>query len=153
MVKMMRFKTFRLLLLCVFVGIMVSSAWADSEINIEVKTVLASQQSTFFDPRLADLIEELRSVFRYTSYRLLSEDRLVLGIRETGNVVLPGKRVLRITPLGIRGNRAELRLVILRKRNKILQTVVRLRNHGSITVGGPRYQKKGHLLFNISNSF
>jgi len=149
----MRFKTFRLLLLCVFIGIMANSVWAGSGVKIDVKTVLASQQSTFFDPRLSGLIEELRSVFRYTSYRLLSEDRLVLGIGETGNVVLPGKLVLRITPIGIRGNRAELRLVILRKKNKIFQTVIRLRNHGSITVGGPRHQKKGHLLFNIANSF
>ncbi len=146
-------KTFSLLLLFVFVGIMVNSVWAGSRVKIDVKTVLASQQSTFFDPRLSGLIEELRSVFRYTSYRLLSEDRLILGIGETGNVVLPGRRILRVTPIGIRGNRAELRLVILRKKNKIFQTVIRLRNHGSITVGGPRHQKEGHLLLNISNSF
>lgn len=146
-------KTFSLLLLFVFVGIMVNSVWAGSRVKIDVKTVLASQQSTFFDPRLSGLIEELRSVFRYTSYRLLSEDRLILGIGETGKVVLPGRRVLRITPIGIRGNRAELRLVILRKKNKIFQTVIRLRNHGIITVGGPRLQKEGHLLLNISNSF
>ena len=90
----MRFKKFSLLLLFLFISIPVSFAWAGPEINVAVKTVLASQESKFFDPRLSDLIEELQSVFRYTSYRLLSQDRLTIGMQKTGKVMLPGKRVL-----------------------------------------------------------
>ena len=148
----MRFKKFSLLLLFLFIGIPATFAWAGPEINVAVKTVLASQESKFFDPRLSDLIEELQSVFRYTSYRLLSQDRLTIGMKKTGKVMLPGKRVLEITPMGIRGNRAELRLVIMRKKQQIFQTMIKLRNGGSITLGGPRH-KKGYLLFNISNFF
>lgn len=148
----MRFKKFSLLLLFFFIGIPASFAWAGPEINVTVKTVLASQESKFFDPRLSDLTDELQSVFRYTSYRLLSQDRLTIGMKKTGKVMLPGKRVLEITPMGIRGNRAELRLVILKKRQQIFQTIIKLRNGGSITLGGPRH-KKGYLLFNISNFF
>lgn len=148
----MRFKKLSLLLLFLFISIPVSFAWAGSEINVAVKTVLASQESNFFDPRLSDLIEELQSVFRYTSYRLLSQDRLTIGMKKTGKVMLPGNRVLEITPMGIRGNRAELRLVIMRKKQQIFQTMIKLRNGGSITLGGPRH-KKGYLLFNIANFF
>ena len=148
----MRFKKFSLLLLFLFISIPVSFVWAGPEINVAVKTVLASQESKFFDPRLSDLIEELQSVFRYTSYRLLSQDRLTIGMKKTGKVMLPGKRILEITPMGIRGNRAELRLVIMRKRQQIFQTIIKLRNGGSITLGGPRHNK-GYLLFNISNFF
>ena len=148
----MRFKKFSLLLLFLFIGIPTTFAWAGPEINVAVKTVLASQESKFLDPRLSDLIEELQSVFRYTSYRLLSQDRLTLGIKKTGKVMLPGKRVLEITPMGIKGNRAELRLVIMRKKQQIFQTMIKLRNGGSITLGGPKH-KTGYLLFNISNFF
>ena len=55
---------------------------AGGVVNVDVKTVLASQDTRFHDPRLAELIDELQSVFRYTSYRLLSQDRLSLGIQK-----------------------------------------------------------------------
>lgn len=136
----------------VLILILVGTANAETVNNIAVKTVLASQEERFHDPRLADLIRELQSVFRYTSYRLLSHDRMSLRAGQTGTVSLPGERVLKITPQGVKGNRSELQLVILKKEQSIFRTTIRLRNRGSITVGGPRH-KKGYLLFNISNSF
>lgn len=153
MIKIMQSNKLKVgLLFFLLFGIPAGVVKAEKQVNVTVKTVLASEESKFHDPRLADLIEELKSVFRYTSYRLLSHERLTIGIKKTGRVNLPGKRVLKITPVGISGNRAELKLQILRKRQQVFQTTIRLRNHGSITVGGPRHQK-GYLLFNISNSF
>jgi len=59
---------------------------------------------------------------------------------------------MKITPKGVSGNRATLKLEIFKKNRKIFQTVVQLRNKSSITVGGPKY-RDGNLLFNIFNSF
>ncbi|MBN1841944.1 MAG: hypothetical protein JW883_06645 [Deltaproteobacteria bacterium] len=73
-------------------------------------------------------------------------------MKETGTVSLPGNRLLKITPMGARGNRVELRLVIMKRKKEIFETVIELLNHGSIIVGGPKY-KDGSLLFNISTSF
>jgi hypothetical protein len=129
-----------------------SPAWAAGKVNVAVKTVLASQGSEFIDPELAGLAQELQSLFRYSSYRLLSKDRLSLSVRETGTVSLPGNRVLKITPAGVEGKRVELQLVILKKEKQIFETVIQLLNKGSIIVGGPKH-KDGSLLFNISASF
>lgn len=137
------------LLICQIIS---GPALAKQNIRIKVRTVLASQEGRFTDPRLSGLIRELQSVFKYSSYRLLSQDQMRLGMKETGTASLPGDRVLKITPVGIRGNRAELRLEIFKKERQIFQTVIQLLNDGSITVGGPRH-KGGYLLFNISNSF
>jgi hypothetical protein len=52
----------------------------------------------------------------------------------------------------VTGNRVELQLVISRNKNQIFQTMIQLLNHGSIIVGGPKYED-GYLLFNISTSF
>jgi hypothetical protein len=71
---------------------------------------------------------------------------------ETDMVSLPGKRVLKITPTKVTGNRVELQLVISRKKKQVFQTMIQLLNHGSIIVGGPKY-KDGFLLFDISTSF
>ncbi|OQY58602.1 MAG: hypothetical protein B6245_10960 [Desulfobacteraceae bacterium 4572_88] len=125
---------------------------AKQKISIVVRTVLASQEGQFTDPELSGLIRELQSVFKYSSYRLLSQDRMNLGMEKMGTASLPGGRLLKITPTGIRGNRAELRLEIFKKNRQIFQTVIQLLNKGSITVGGPQH-KGGYLLFNISNSF
>ncbi|MDM8522235.1 hypothetical protein QUF80_02595 [Desulfococcaceae bacterium HSG8] len=141
-----------LLLLLILVTGLTESAWAGPGINIVVKTVLASQDSAYADPRLSELIRELQSVFKYSSYRLLSQNRMKLGMKETGTASLPKNRVLKITPIRIKGERAELRLEIFKKKRQIFQTVIQLLNRGTITVGGPRH-KGGYLLFNISNSF
>ena len=129
-----------------------SPLFAAPDIGIRVKTILASQDSAHVDPQLKNLVRELKSVFRYTSYRLLSENRLRLQITQTGTVALPGNRILRITPTGIRGKRAELNVVILKNNRQIFQTSIQLLNRKSITIGGPRH-KKGILLLNIFNSF
>jgi hypothetical protein len=150
--KMMRFKKLNIsFLLLILMGVLADPLWAD-DTKIVVKAVLASQGSEYMDPRLASLTQELQSVFRYSSYRLLSENRMELAMRETGKVSLPEDRVLKITPLQITGNRVELQLVILKKKKEIFQTVSQLLNNSSIIVGGPKY-KDGYLLFNIFASF
>lgn len=131
---------------------LVESVWAEPKINIVIKTVLASQESDSVDPRLSDLIKDLQSVFRYSSYKLLGQDRMILGIGETGLASLPENRILKITPTGIRGDRVSLQLEILKNRRQVFQTVIQLLNHASITVGGPEH-KGGYLLFNIYSSF
>lgn len=121
-------------------------------IDTTVKTVLASNGGNRIDPRLKSLTRELQSVFRYSSYELIAENRLKQKMNETGKVGLPGGRVLQITPMNINNNRLQMTLSILKGGSRIFNTVVQLRNGGSITVGGPEHQN-GFLLFNISSSF
>jgi hypothetical protein len=97
-------------------------------------------------------VEELKSVFRYSSYRLLTENKVDLSMKETGAVSLPGKRILEITPVQISGKRVELELVIFKNKKEIFRTVSQLLNQSSIIVGGPEY-KDGYLLFNIFAAF
>lgn len=132
--------------------LLVMPAQANQDVDIVVKTILASQGAEYLDPRLSDLVEELQSVFKYSSYRLLSEDSSNLGMGETREVSLPGKRTLKITPVQVTGDRIELQLGILKKEKNIFQTVVKLLNKSSLTVGGPEYED-GYLLFNVSASF
>ena len=127
--------------------------WAgEPSVKIVVKTVLASQDSTSVDPRISALTRKLQSVFRYSSYRLISEENMDLRIGETGTVSLPGDRMLKVTLLRVTENRAELQLLIFKNERRIIKTRIQVLNHGSITVGGPEH-KGGFLLFDIFNSF
>jgi hypothetical protein len=125
---------------------------AEAQINIVAKTVLASNEGNTMDPALGPLLGELRSVFRYSSYRLLGQNRLSLAIKQSGTVSLPGNHTLQIIPNGISANRAEMQLSILKNGSRTFNTVVQLRNGASVTVGGPKHQG-GYLLFNIFASF
>ena len=144
-------KNWVLLLTLLLMVLQVAPA-AAQPIGIVAKTVLASNQGEYLDPRLGPLAGELQSVFRYSSYRLLSQDRLSLALKQAGTISLPGSHTLQIIPNGIAGNRAELQLSILKNGSRIFNTVVQLRNRASVTVGGPKHED-GYLLFNISASF
>ena len=146
-------KTLLLALMAALLACQTGRIWAgEPAVKIVVKTILASQDAASVDPRISDLTRKLQSVFRYSSYRLISEDTLQLHINETGTVSLPGDRMLQITPLRVTENRAELQLLIFKKESQIIKTRIQVLNHGSITVGGPEHQG-GFLLFDIFNSF
>jgi len=129
-----------------------SGAWAGPKVKINIKTVLASQSKKGVDGQLRAMTQELNSVFKYSSYQLLSKERMVLNLNQTGRAKLPGNRALTITPTRILGNRVELKLAIFQKKRQQFATVFQLLNHGSMIVGGPRHNK-GHLLFNISGDY
>lgn len=128
------------------------NAMAGNDINITVKTILASEKGNSVDPRLKGLVKELQSVFRYSSYDFLGEKGLRISLNKKGIVSLPGKRVMNIVARGIEGSRVVLEIEILENKNRIFQTVTKLNNNKSFTMGGPKY-KEGNLLFNIFASF
>ena len=125
---------------------------AGTKFNITIKTILASQGPRYVDARLSDLVKELESVFRYSSYRLLGQTSMSLGTNETGMTPFPGDRVLKITPTRITGNRVKLRLSVYKEKRQVFETMIELLNRGSITVGGPKH-REGYLLLNIFSSF
>ncbi len=152
----MRPKTFKKFKLVILVGVLFSivtpMSWADPRVSVEVKTVLASSKGNYLDPQLSQMAEELQSLFRYTSYRLLSRDRLTLDPRQTGKLSLPGNRHLHITYTGIQGRRVGLLLKMFKNQSNVFETSIQLNNRSSIIVGGPRYDV-GYLLFNIYTSY
>lgn len=132
---------------CLFVNPLQASAG----ILTDVKVVHAATGSPYIDPGLAEIIPELKSVFKYTSYRLLKEQRLNLNFKQKGRVSLPGERTLIIIPSAMEGKRIRYQIDIRKNKQSIFQTQVLLKNNSSITIGGPQFNN-GVLLLNISGS-
>lgn len=124
---------------------------ANAKILTDVKVVHATTGSQYVDPGLGKLIPELKSVFKYTSYRLLKEKRLNLRFKQKGRVSLPGDRTLIIIPSAMKGRRIRYQINIQKNKRSVFQTQVLLKSNRSITIGGPQF-KNGVLLFNISGS-
>lgn len=132
--------------------VFVKPAQSLSKVNVAVKVILASNESKYLDTQLNSLLEELRSVFRYTSYRIVEQKEIRLRLKESGTVMLPNDRTLRIVPIRFVGNRTDLKLAIIKGKQMIFHTRIQLINRGSVTIGGSKY-KSGYLLMNIFNSF
>ena len=128
-----------------------SPAFAKNKVLTDVKVIHASTGPKHVDPSLNKIISELKTVFKYTSYRLLKVQRLNLGFNERGRVTLPGKRTLVVIPSNMNGKRIRYQINIQKNRRSIFQTQVLLKNNSSITIGGPQFNN-GVLLFNISGS-
>ena len=123
--------------------------WAHGPVSVRVRVIHAAAGPHHMDPGLKALAGELQSVFKYTSYRLLSHNTVSLSYHETGRISLPGARILEITPTTFQNNRVGFNIAILKQHAPVFNTRILLRNRSSITIGGPAYQR-GYLLFNIS---
>lgn len=128
---------------------------AASQVLTDVKVIYAStggggpeEQS---DSSLKGIIKELKSVFKYTSYRLLKDKRFNLNFNQQGLVNLPGNRTLLVVPSDTDGNRIRYQINIQKNFHSIFQTQVMLKNNSSITIGGPELDS-GVLLINISGA-
>lgn len=128
-------------------------AFAKSQVLTDIKVIHASTKTgaNIVDPALKPIISELKSVFKYTSYKLLNEQRLNLSFNRKGMVNLPGNRTMIIMPTDMQGKRIQYQINIQKNQRPVFQTRVLLNNNSSITIGGPQF-KNGVLLFNISGS-
>ena len=135
------------LLTAVFLMLSFQAA-AQTRTETRVTVVHASTESNRVDPGLSAIISELRSVFRYTSYRLVTSQDMNLAFNQEGRVNLPGGRRLVITPLGMDGQRISYQVNVLKNKRSVFQTRILLRNNASVTIGGPQFNR-GVILFNI----
>lgn len=147
MVKFIKIILILIVIFCFFS----QPALAKAKVLTDIKVIHASTESRHVDPSLKKIIPKLKSVFKYTSYRLLKNQRLNLNFNQKGRVNLPGKKTLIVMPSDIEGKRIRYHIVIQKNNHPIFQTQVLLKNNSSITIGGPQFNN-GTLLFNISGS-
>lgn len=120
--------------------------------RIRVESILAARQDAFVDPQLAHHIDELQSIFNFTSYRLLSSDHVDLSIGRSQTLTLPGSFRLTITLRNTYGNRADIALQMMQAQRMVFHTRIQLLNRGSLFIGGPDY-RAGHLIIKISGAY
>jgi hypothetical protein len=141
-----------LLALCVSIASAVASAETprveDSDVEVRIGAVLASHQGRSFDQRLISLRRQFDSLFPYSSYRLVKEERRRLSWQRQAEFRLPGGRQLIIVPREYKNGRVSLNLMFVQGLHKLFNTQLALRNDGTVLVGGPTY-KNGVLIVAI----
>jgi hypothetical protein len=120
----------------------------EGKVQVTIGTILASNQSNEFDPRLAKLQNQLK-VFKYRSYRLIREDTQRPGWNEEAAFEIAGGRSLLVMPQEKSGNQLALKVRLLAGEKPLLDTTVKLREGGNFLLGGPPHEG-GVLILSIS---
>ena len=115
---------------------------------ITISTVLASNQSRSFDPKLTDLRSELRSL-RFKSYKLVdSEQRLVRGTGDQCGIPLPHDRYLHITTRDHTADHLRMHVLLNESNRPLINTDIKLEPGSVVLLGGPR-SREGTLIITI----
>jgi hypothetical protein len=122
---------------------------AADTVSVDVGAVYASNDGASVDPALGTIRGKLRSMFNYTSYRMLDRTRRTLAVGEDGEFALPDRRAMRVTPLPARGDKVRLSIRISEGPRNLLTTTLGLRRGGMVLVGGPTH-RAGVLILIIS---
>jgi len=116
---------------------------------VKIETILASNRSDEFDPRLKSLEKQLR-VLKYRSYRLLKEDAKNVPSRGSASFEIPGGRLLIVSPQDFTNQRIALKVRWQEAEKPLVDTTITLRNKGNFILGGGPPHDGGVLVLSIS---
>ncbi len=117
-------------------------------ILLHVDEVIAADTGEGIDERLLPMGGRLESLFRYTTYRLISHQVGRTECGRTAAFTLPGGWIVHIEPSAVRDDMIAMELMLFQGARPMMTTDVRMRNHGMLIIGGPHYQQ-GMLIIPI----
>lgn len=117
-------------------------------VEVRLGAVLASNSGNEFDARLTSLQRQFDTLFRYTSYRLVKEERQQVPWGGKVAFDIPGGRYLLVIPREFKNERISMRVMLIEGTRPVVDTALSLRNHATFLVGGPQ-QHEGVLILSI----
>lgn len=133
----------------VLAALVATAALAEGGLELWVRTVLATDGGSFFDERLSKQRRQLEGLFRYSSYRLIKEERRHCRFGNPNSFEIPGGRYLQIIPKEFTGSRVHMKVTLIEGTSAPpLDTDFSLPNDGNIWVAGPKHPE-GVLLISI----
>jgi hypothetical protein len=112
---------------------------APAQVQTRLRVIEASNVGRTIDPSLRDLSGQLGSLFRYTSYRLLRDERIHLSPNQPASVPIHEGKSIEITLMGLQPNMAEIRVRIRRDGTELVNTQLRLSQGRPVFIGGPKH--------------
>ena len=95
------------------------------------------------DPELASLRPHLRRLAGYRSFRMVQDEKRACPWRNDTSFALPGGRSLLLVPKGMEDEAVAMQVRLLDGRRRLMDTQVRLRNHGTMVFGVGRDARSG----------
>ena len=121
---------------------------ATNTVEVRIGAVLASNTGTEFDQRLAAMHRQFNTLFAYTSYHLVKEERQQVPWGGKVGFDIPGGRYVLVIPKEFKNERILMKVMVIEGSRPMVDTALSLRNHATFLVGGPR-QQEGVLILSI----
>jgi hypothetical protein len=126
---------------------------AFAQVQTQLRVIRASNVGQSVDPPLKELHNELKTLFNFTSYRLLRDENLSLSLNQPVSISAhEGRIIMEITFVGLHRNVAELRMRVTREGTDILNTQVRLSPGRTVLIGGPKL-REGVIIYALYARF
>ena len=124
-------------------------AIAEEMVELRIETVLATDVVEKLDDRLTGMRKQL-DAFRYSSYRLVQEERRRVSYGKEANFLLPGGRLLQVVPKQHTNDKISLQVMLMEGATPtpLMNTSLLIPNHGMFFVGGPKHAA-GALIIRI----
>ena len=102
---------------------------------VTTRIVMATNKAEHRDANEGEVVR-----FPYSSYRLLQQERRLVGMEKMEEFPVPGGRTLLVQPTGFKNGRVSLSMMLMRGGKALVNTEVKLRNRGEFVVAGPQYE-------------
>jgi hypothetical protein len=117
-------------------------------VEVRIGAVVASNSGQEVDHRLAAWQREFRTLFPYSSYRLVKEETRLVPWGGKAGFDIPGGRYVLVIPREYKNDRVSMKVMVIEGSRPIVDTTLSLRNRGTFLVGGPR-DPDGVLILSI----
>ena len=120
-------------------------------IYIYIDTVLAADTKEGVDPRLVPMMPKIQGLFSFSTYSLVNHQE---GETECGKMIaftIPSGKILHVQPRAVDGDMIAMEIVLFDGTRPMMTTDLKLKNNGTLIVGGPRYEQ-GMMIISIGAS-
>src|ERR1700691_583495 len=124
---------------------------APKQVFVYVDSVMAADTNEGTDPRLGGMDKRLRGLFGFSTYSLVGHNE---GQTDCGKMIaftLPGGKILHVQPRAIDADMIAMEIVLFDGTRPMMTTDLKLKNNGTLIVGGPRYEQ-GMMIISIGAS-
>jgi hypothetical protein len=121
------------------------------QVTVYIDSVMAADTNEGTDPRIAPMGQKLRGLFGFSTYSLIGHNE---GQTDCGKMIaftLPGGKILHVQPRAIDGDMIAMEIVLFDGTRPMMTTDLKLKNNGTLIVGGPRYEQ-GMMIISIGAS-
>ena len=94
-------------------------------VEVRIGAVLASNSGKEFDQRLASMQRQFNTLFAYSSYRLVKEQRQQVAWGEKVGFDIPGGRYVVVIPKEFKDNRVLMKVMVIEGSRPIVDTACR----------------------------
>jgi hypothetical protein len=127
------------------------SAPTPKQVYVYVDSVMAADTNEGTDPRLGGMDKRLRGLFGFSTYSMVGHNE---GQTDCGKMIaftLPGGKILHVQPRAIDADMIAMEIVLFDGTRPMMTTDLKLKNNGTLIVGGPRYEQ-GMMIISIGAS-